>query len=124
MESNWKSKDDTVEAWKLPLYGWLGIALIVIFWGLNWTLPGLRTHWGFFPLWLGYCLTIDGLVFWRSGTSLLTRSPRKYVGLFLISAPVWWIFEVLNVRTQNWTYIGAEMFSSLEYAFWTTLTEF
>ena len=122
METNWKSKNDTIEAGKLPIHGWLGIALIVIFWGLNWTLPGLRTHWGFFPLWLGYCLTMDGLVFWRSGTSLLTRSRRKYVGLFLVSAPVWWIFEVLNVRTQNWIYIGAEAFSPIEYVFWTTLS--
>jgi len=85
-------------------------------------LTGLRTHWGFFPLWLGYCLAIDGLVFWRTGTSLLNRSPRKYIGLFLVSAPVWWIFELLNLRTQNWTYLGAEIFSPLAYAFWTTLS--
>jgi len=73
-------------------------------------------------LWLGYCLTINGLVFWRTGTSLLARSRRKYIGLFFLSAPVWWIFELLNLRTQNWTYIGAETFSPLEYAFWTTLS--
>jgi hypothetical protein len=65
---------------------------------------------------------VDGLVFRRTGTSLLKRSPRKYLGLFLVSAPVWWIFELLNVRTQNWTYIGAEIFNPLEYAFWTTLS--
>ena len=65
---------------------------------------------------------MDGLVFLRTGTSLLTRSWRRYIGLFLISAPVWWIFELLNVRTRNWTYIGAEIFSPLEYAFWTTLS--
>jgi len=62
------------------------------------------------------------LVFWRTGTSLLTRSLRKYVGLFLISAPVWWIFELLNVRTQNWTYLGAEIFTPFEYVLWTTLS--
>ena len=107
---------------RLPLHGWLGLTLILIFWSLNWMLDGLRTHWGFFPLWLGYCLAMDGLVYWRTGTSLLTRSPRRYVGLFLVSAPVWWIFEFLNVRTQNWTYIGADAFSALAYAFWTTLS--
>src|SRR5678815_2938417 len=69
---------------KLPLHGWLGFSLIILFWILNWTLTGPRTHWGFFPLWLGYCLTIDGLVFWRTGTSLLKRSLPKYIGLFLI----------------------------------------
>jgi len=106
----------------LPLHGWLGLGLIIIFWTLNWTLTGVRTNWGFFPMWLGYCLAIDGLVFWRTGTSLLRRGPRKYAGLFLVSAPIWWIFELLNLRTRNWTYIGAEMFTPLEYAFWTTLS--
>jgi hypothetical protein len=105
-----------------PLHGWLGLVLAGLFWFLNWSLSGLRTHWGFFPLWLGYCLAIDGLVYWRTGTSLLRRDWRKYIGLFLISAPVWWIFEVLNIRTQNWVYVGAETFSSHAYAFWTTLS--
>ena len=107
---------------KYPLYGSLGLSLIILFWILNWTLPGARTHWGFFPLWLGYCLSMDGLVFRRTGTSLLARSRRKYLGLFLVSAPVWWIFELLNVRTQNWMYIGAEIFTPLQYFFWTTLS--
>ena len=107
---------------RVPLYGWLGLSLMIVFWILNWTLTGPRTHWGFFPLWLGYCLTIDGLVVWRTGTSLLMRSVRGYVGLFLVSAPVWWLFELLNLRTQNWTYVGAEIFTPLEYAFWTTLS--
>jgi hypothetical protein len=122
MTTNIKSKRIETEKIKFPLHGWFGLSLILIFWILNWTLTGPRTHWGFFPLWLGYCLAIDGTVFWRTGTSLLTRSPRKYVGLFLVSAPVWWIFELLNVRTQNWAYMGAEIFTPLEYAFWTTLS--
>ncbi|MBL7164623.1 MAG: hypothetical protein ISS57_18705 [Anaerolineales bacterium] len=100
---------------KFPAHGWLGAALITIFWPLNWVLPGPRTHWGFFPLWLGYCLAMDGLVLRRTGTSLLTRSWRKYIGLFLISAPVWWLFEVLNWRLQNWHYDGRELFTDLEY---------
>ncbi len=107
---------------KFPLHGWLGLALAALFWIPNWTLQGLRTHWAFFPMWLGYCLAMDGLVLWRTGTSLLSRSWRKYVGLFLLSAPVWWLFEVLNLRTKNWVYLGAEGFSGFEYAFWTTLS--
>jgi hypothetical protein len=107
---------------RFPAHGWLGLSLAVIFWILNWSLPGTRTHWGFFPMWLGYCLAIDGLVFRRTGTSLLTRGWRKYIGLFLVSAPVWWLFELLNLRTGNWTYIGSEHFTTLEYAFWTTLS--
>ena len=112
----------TIAKSKFPPYGWFGLGLSVIFWALNWTLPGLRTHWGFFPLWLGYCLAIDGLVYQRTGTSLLTRSWQKYIGLFLVSAPGWWLFELLNQRTQNWSYPGAETFTPLQYAFWTTLS--
>jgi len=104
-----------------PLHGWLGLALMLIFWGLNWGLTGPRTHWAFFPMWLGYCLTVDGLVLWRSGTSLLTRSWRKYIGLFLISALIWWIFEAINWRLKNWHYEGSQLFSQLEFAAWATL---
>mgnify|MGYP004705017605 CR=1 FL=1 len=42
-----------------PLHGWLGLTLVAVFWALNWFLSGLRTHWGFFPLWLGYALTVE-----------------------------------------------------------------
>jgi hypothetical protein len=103
-------------------HGWLGVGLIAIFWPLNWALSGPRTQWAFFPLWLGYCLTVDALVYTRKGTSLLTRSRQKYVGLFLISAPVWWLFEVINARVQNWEYIGAELFTPLEFFAWATLS--
>ncbi|MBI5954568.1 MAG: hypothetical protein HY865_23170 [Chloroflexi bacterium] len=111
-----------IQASKFPPHGWLGLGLVVLFWILNWTLTGPRTHWGFFPLWVGYCLAMDGLVKWRTGTSLLTRSPRKYVGLFLVSAPGWWLFELLNVRTQNWVYDGAEIFTPFQYVFLTTVS--
>jgi hypothetical protein len=108
--------------YKFPLYGRLGLALAILFWIINWTGMGLRTFWAFFPMWLGYCLTIDALVYVRTGTSQLTRSLRNYLGLFLLSAPVWWLFEALNLRTQNWNYVGAEGFSPIAYAFWTTLS--
>src|SRR5574341_187064 len=122
MATNVKSKNIEREETKFPFHGWLGLILASIFWILNWSLSGPRTYWGFFPMWLGYCLTIDALAYWRTGTSLLTRDWRKYIGLFIVSAPVWWIFELLNLRTQNWNYVGAEIFSPVQYAFWTTLS--
>ncbi len=107
---------------RFALHGWVGLALIAVFWAINWLLPGLRTYWAFFPLWLGYCLTVDALVLYRSGTSLLTRSWSKYISLFLISAPVWWIFEAVNQRLQNWHYVGSEYFSFAAFVFWATLS--
>jgi hypothetical protein len=106
---------------RFPLHGWIGLGLVAVFWTLDWSLSGLRTQWAFFPLWLGYCLTIDGLVVVRTGTSLLTRSRGRYAGLFLASAPVWWLFELANSRLHNWQYLGAEVFSPFWFAFWATL---
>lgn len=96
-------------------HGLLGITLIAVFWPLNWTLPGNPTAYLFFPLWLGYILAVDALVLHRSGTSLLRRSPRDFVLLFVLSAPAWWAFEVINWRTQNWEYLGSTTFSDFEY---------
>lgn len=98
-----------------PVRGWTGLGLVGIFWILNWSLDGLRTHWGFFPLWLGYCLAVDAAAYHRTGTSLWSRSRRGYVGLFLLSAPAWWLFEAINWRTANWQYEGRGEFTDLEY---------
>jgi len=122
MTTDIKYKNIESENTKFPPHGWLGLILAGMFWILNWALSGPRTHWGFFPMWLGYCLTIDALVYWRTGTSLLRRDWRKYIGLFILSAPVWWLFELLNLRTQNWSYLGTEIFPPFHYAFLTTLS--
>jgi hypothetical protein len=98
-----------------PIHGIIGLGLIIIFWILNWSLTGIRTHLGFFPLWLGYSLFVDAMVYYRKGSSLLKRSLTNYILLFIISAPVWWLFELFNLVTQNWHYVGKELFSDLEY---------
>jgi hypothetical protein len=105
-----------------PVHGWLGLGLVIVFWILNWSLPGPRTHWGFFPLWLGYCLTVDALVYVRKGTSLYTRGPLAYAGLFLASVPGWWLFELINWRVQNWQYEGMQWLPRIQYVALTSLS--
>lgn len=95
--------------------GWLGLLLLAVCWPLNWVLPGLRTAYLFFPLWLGYILLVDALVLRRTGSSLWTRSRRDFALLFLASAPAWWLFEAINRRTGNWEYLGSSAFTDLEY---------
>ena len=97
------------------LQGWLGLLLLAVCWPLNWTLPGMRTAYLFFPLWLGYILVVDALVLSWTGTSLWTRSRRDFVLLFVASVPVWWLFEAINRRTGNWEYLGSKAFTDLEY---------
>ncbi len=103
------------DAKRFSVHGWVGAALTLVSWVLNWSLSGPRTHLLFFPLWLGFCLFIDALVKARKGTSMITRSVSAYIFLFLISMPGWWLFELINWRTQNWHYDGRYLFTDFEY---------
>lgn len=106
---------------KYPFHGWLGIILIAVFWYLNWGLEGFRTHLAFFPLWLGYILSVDGLVFMRKGSSLLKRSFKGFLLLFVFSVPFWWLFELFNEVLQNWNYLGRDYFTDFEYGLFASL---
>jgi len=107
---------------RFPFHGWIGLLLVAIAWPLSWGLPGLRTHLLFFPLWLGYILSVDALVLRHGGSSLLSRAPRDFTLLFFASVPGWWLFEALNLRARNWLYLGSEQFSDLEYALLASLS--
>jgi hypothetical protein len=82
-----------------------GLVLISTWWVIAWNDFGRLSDFYFFPLWLGYILTVDGLVLARTGTSPLTRSAWHYVVLFVISAPFWWSFEAINEALHNWNYL-------------------
>ena len=99
----------------LPARGWVGLLLITVCWPLNWMLPGVQTSVLFFPLCLGYILVVDAFVWRRAGSSLWSRSRKRFVLLFCFSAPVWWLFELINLRTANWQYLGRELFSPVEF---------
>lgn len=99
----------------------LGIALIAIFWYVNWTGSQLRTHWAFFPLWLGYICTVDALAVFRGRRSLFLSDWKTGALLFLISVPLWWLFEWLNARAEYWIYIPENAFSPAAHTFWSTI---
>src|SRR5438093_10807633 len=105
-----------------PARGWVGFILVAICWPLNWSLPGIRTSYLFFLLWLGYILVVDVLVQQRTGNSLCSRSPKSFALLFVLSAPVWWLFELINLRTANWEYLGCELFSPLQFNLLSTIS--
>lgn len=105
----------------LPLHGWLGLALVALSWPMDWLLPGMRTNWLFFPLWLGYTLTVDGLVLKRRASSPWTRHRLAFLGLFAASVLAWWLFEAINQRTQNWVYLS-EPLGTVEYALLASLS--
>lgn len=100
----------------------LGVVLIAVAWPANWLLEGVRTQFFFFPLWLGYVLVVDASTAIRRGDSIWQRSRKGFLELFLLSIPLWWLFELLNLRLGNWEYVGREHFSDVEYALWCSLS--
>ncbi len=97
-----------------PPHLFIGLALIAVFWTAAWARWGIISEYAFLPLWLGYILTMDAFVVMRRGSSFLTAHPRAFVSLFVISAPIWWLFEGLNEFTHNWHYYVPVNYSALQ----------
>jgi hypothetical protein len=81
-----------------------GIALNLASWRLAWSGPEPLRYHSFFPLWAGYIVAIDGICRAVSGSSLISRLRWRAAWLFLISVPLWWLFEAANSRLDNWSY--------------------
>ena len=59
--------------------------------------------------WWGYIFLLDGIIALRRGRSLLTSRPRQVLLLVFWSTSFWFFFELLNLRFQNWYYVGVFM---------------
>ena len=94
-------REKPLQRYLLPYRGLLGLLLIAIAWPLSQQISQNL----FFPLWLGFILLVDGLVLRRTGTSLVVRSPKIMVVMFIVASPYWWAFEGINEITQNWVYV-------------------
>ena len=87
-------------------------------WMLAWTrfpwFEKLQPHTFCMP-WMGYIALVNALCVARSGRSLLTDAPAKFILLWPVSALFWWFFEYLNRYVQNWYYAGVNDFSPSQY---------
>lgn len=98
----------------LPWWFWLGLALMVFFWWLMWarvTPFGDLVYFAFSPMWWGFIIMLDGIVYYRNnGNSLLKTRP----GLFWFSAAIsvigWGYFEFYDYFVlENWYYPNGDM---------------
>lgn len=105
----------------LPNRFWIGLALVAVWWPIAWFRLGPVSDNYFFPLWLGFILATDGLVYFRTQTSLAQRAGWRFALLFILSAPVWWLFEGFNQTLGNWDYLQADSYGPIEYAARATL---
>jgi len=107
-----------------PWWGYAGLLIMAAFWVIAWWRPpvlGPVNDHTFFPLWLGFILFLDGLVFRLRSTSLLSRSRAWFITLFLCSTISWWYFEFLNRFVQNWYYEGNTPATAFHYLFYSSL---
>jgi hypothetical protein len=83
-----------------------GLAICGFGWGTS--LAGIEPFrgWWFDLVWSGFILAADAVVWARAGRSLLHGGGWRVVGMFALSAPFWWTFEVANWRLENWRYVG------------------
>ncbi len=89
-------------------YGLLGI-LLVAFVQLNFFYKIQPFANWYFPLiWLGYILIIDALIYKLKKNSLISNRFNQFLGMAVISALFWFVFEFLNILTKNWNYFGLE----------------
>ena len=89
-------------------YGFIGILLIILV-ELNFFFKIEPFASWYFPIiWLGYILTLDSLVYKLKGDSLISNRFQQFLGMVVISALFWWIFDFSNLILQNWTYQGLE----------------
>lgn len=109
----------------MPWWGGCGLVLNLVSWTCAWGrfewLGVLKEHM-FFPLWLGYILVVDGLVYRRTGSSWLSKRTGAFIVLFPASALSWWYFEFVNRFIQNWYYAGVEHYSAFGYILLATLS--
>ena len=90
---------------RFPWWGWGGLLISLAAWGAAWAgLPADTTvqRLLFTPLWIGYVITVNALLYRRTGTSLLTHRPRALLAAAAVSALFWWYFEFLNRFVLNW----------------------
>jgi len=99
---------------RLPVWFWLGAAMTGFFWWLMWSRAtpfGDLVYYAFTPLWWGFILTLDGIVYRRSGGySLLASRPRTFAISVLVSVVGWFFFEYLDYfALGNWYYPNSTM---------------
>ena len=99
---------------KFPLWFWIGAALTLFFWWLMWarvTPFGDLVYYAFAPLWWGFILTLDGIVYRRSaGLSLLATKPATFVISAVVSLVGWLYFEYYDYfALGTWYYPNSTM---------------
>lgn len=105
---------------KLPSWFWIGLVLwgmiMIMFWA-KLTGPKWIINWALLPLWWGFILMLDGVVFARNGgRSMVKNATAELVAMGVLSISGWLIFEYFNFFIDlNWYYPAANIMHHDEF---------
>ena len=89
-----------------PLHGIIGIVLLILseILHLNKIDPFYRGF--YFFAWWSYILTIDAMIYFLKGNSLILSRTREFFLMIPWSIFIWLIFEAANLSLEDWYYIN------------------
>ena len=87
-------------------HGWLGAGLFAL--ALAGSLAGVEwvRVWFYQMAWWGYIALADALVQRKQGNSLIINRFGTFAFMCLASAAFWFGWEMVNLRLQDWFYVG------------------
>lgn len=120
------SKKSKVQV-NFPVWFYPSLIITLVSWFFMWVRTDF-TAWistyTFVPLWWGFILVLDGLVYKRNGgVSLVSSQPNTMKILAVVSAGSWFVFEYLNFFVvSNWYYPNNEILSNFGNISWQLLS--
>jgi len=102
---------------KIPKYGFFGVLLIFLGVFLVFYKIPFVSDLYFFVFWVGYIITVNSIVHSIRNESLMANHFFEFLKLIFFSVVFWWIFELINIFTKNWTYTGFYEYSSVQSFF-------
>jgi len=110
-----------------PFWFWLGAAISFSCWLIMWgqfAVFGAALYYTFVPLWWGFILFLDGILFRRNhGISFVSNYPKTLIIAAITSIFGWYYFEYLNFFVlQNWYYPDLNLIASPFTYVWSALT--
>ena len=93
----------------------LGLLLTAAGWSIMWGVDTYFNAFAFWSLWTG-----ASLLAWTLGK---TEYPgfRIHLQLAFLSVPLWWWFELINERVQNWHYVLSFDYGPVQYGLLTSV---
>lgn len=94
---------------------WAGLAAFAVSVWLLASGPESFSSFFYICAWWSLIAVLEGALKRRTGRALLIDNPWMFVRMALFSVPFWLAYELINVRLQNWQYLGVPQHFALRW---------